>query len=125
MPDSEFGSDGQLRDLEPSEPEFSAAERLRLFEDEHLGEDTPRFNGHVEKGHGSLFQRPIDKGGKLTDQHRKAHTAIEKTVETEHKLNEARGKLAQAEADHAAACKAADTAEASIAEPDASRDGSG
>lgn len=118
MPESEFGSDGQLHDPEPNEAEFSAAERLRLFEDEHLGKDTPRFNGQVEKGHGSLFQR-------LSPEHRKAHAAIEKTVETEHKLNDARGKLAQAEADHAAACKAAETAEAGIAEPDSSRDGSG
>lgn len=85
-----------------SEP-ASAEQRLRAFEDEHLGEDAPRHAGQVEKGHGSLFQR-------LSPEHRKAHGLIEKTAETEHKLNEARGKLAQAEADHAQACAAADDA---------------
>lgn len=100
MYDTDFGS----------EPELTASDRLRAFEDEHLGEDTPRISGKVEKGHGSLFHRPIDKGGKLTDAHRKAHAAIEKTIETESKLNAARGVLAQAEAEHAQAVKAADDA---------------
>lgn len=121
MPDSEFGSDGQLRSNPEPFEETSAADRLRAFEDEHVGEDAPRINGALEQGHGSLFQR-------LSPAHRKAHAAIEKTVETEHKLAKARAALAVAENEHAAALKAADDVE--IIEPDVvdhdlSRDGSG
>ena len=114
MPDTDHPLE-HIAEVEREEPaELSALERLRAFEDRHLGEDTPRFNGAVEKGHGSLFARPVEKGGKLTDAHRKAHAAIEKTCHTEDKLNAARGALAQAEADHAATVKAADEAEGRI-----------
>jgi hypothetical protein len=96
MPEQEFGSDGQLHDtdrplaplaaaedkipehvdsFEASEP--AAAQRLREFEDEHLGADAVRIRGQVERGHGSLFQR-------LSPEHQKAYAAIEKTAEAEH-----------------------------------------
>lgn len=128
MPEQEFGSDGQLHDtdrplaplaaaedkipehvdsFEASEP--AAAQRLREFEDEHLGADAVRIRGQVERGHGSLFQR-------LSPEHQKAHAAIEKTVATEQKLADAHAALLTAEAEHNAALAAAD---------DASRLGSG
>lgn len=39
------------------EPEMDAAAALRAFEDEKLGPDTPRFEGKVERGHGSHYRR--------------------------------------------------------------------
>lgn len=115
MSDTEFGSDGQVHDttdkpleslavreeaisadpFEASEP-ASAAQRLRDFEDEHLGADTPRFAGKIERGHGSLF-------GRLTADKQKIHGAIEKTVTTEQKVSDARAALLAAEAEHNAA----------------------
>jgi hypothetical protein len=129
MPDKEFGSDGQVHDVDvpsaapaakPSDPPpsadpfeasepGSAAQRLRDFEDEHLGEDAPRFGGKLEKGHGSLFQR-------MSPEQQKAHAAIEKSAETEQKVADARAALAVAESEHNAALAAAE---------DASRLGSG
>lgn len=116
MSDSEFGSDGQIHSTEGSFATFadaersldasdsgSSAQRLRAFEDEHLGPDTPRFGGMVEKGHGSLFSR-------LPPEKQKAHALIEKTAETEAKVDAARANLAIAENEHAAACRAADIA---------------
>jgi hypothetical protein len=127
MPEREFGSDGQLHDVEAakqgalnengfaeqagpvvdqfeaSEP-ASAAQRLRAFEDEHLGADAVRIHGdRVERGSGSLFQR-------LPPEKRKAHELIEKTVETERNLAHAREKLAIAENTHNAAVAAAEDA---------------
>lgn len=88
--------------FEQSEP-ASAAQRLRSFEDEHLGEDAPRFQGKLERGHGSLFQR-------LPPEKRKAHELIEKTAETEQKLNDARAAVAVAENEHNTAVAAAEDA---------------
>jgi hypothetical protein len=122
MPEQEFGSDGQLRDVDrplvplaaaekrdrpddifaASEP-ASAAQRLRAFEDEHLGPDAVRINGHVERGSGSPFHA-------LPPEKRAQYHAIEKTASTEQKLAEAREKLAIAESEHAAAIAAADNA---------------
>lgn len=34
-----------------------AAAQLRAFEDEKLGPDAPRYDGKVERGHGSLWGR--------------------------------------------------------------------
>lgn len=97
MSNSEFGSDGQIHDTGPVDPfeisEPGAAEQLRAFEDKHLGEDAPRFEGKIEKGHGSLFSR-------MPPEMQKAHAAIEKTAETEQKLADARAKLAVAESEH-------------------------
>lgn len=132
MPEQEFGSDGQVHDepadfdirpgyvypgwkpeavdtFEASEP-GTAAQRLRAFEDKHLGPDAVRIHGdRVERGSGSLFQR-------LSVEKQKAHAAIEKTTLTEKKLADAHAALLQAESDHEAAMVAAE---------DASRLGSG
>lgn len=80
---------------------LTAAERLRFFEDEILGEDAVRINGRIERGSGSWFQT------KLTPEQRAHHAALEKLIETEQAVADARGKLAQAEADHKAAEAAA------------------
>lgn len=123
MPNEEFGSDGQLHPVEKplaplaaaeakiesadafeaSEP-ASAAQRLRAFEDEHLGPDAVRLHGdRVERGSGSLFERlPADK--------QYAHVMIEKTVETERKLAEAHAALVAADEEHEAAVAAAEDA---------------
>lgn len=133
MSEQEFGSDGQVHEtadkplaslagaeraidppapvdtFEASEP-GTAAQRLRAFEDKHLGPDAVRIHGdRVERGSGSLFQRmPLEK--------QKTHAAIEKTALTEKKLADAHAALLQAESDHEAAMAAAE---------DASRLGSG
>jgi hypothetical protein len=94
MPDSEIDS-GPVDPFEASEP-AAASQRLRAFEDEHLGEGAPRISGKLERGHGSLFSRlPIER--------QKEHAAIEKTVATEQKLADAHTALLKAEADHNAA----------------------
>lgn len=116
MPDSEFGSDGQLQDtakplatfaaaenakaesidpFEASEP-ASAAQRLRAFEDEHLGPETPRHEGLVERGHGAPLRF-------LPDEKRREHAALEKKVHAEKMLAEAESKLAAAQTAHAEA----------------------
>lgn len=118
MSEQEFGSDGQVHPVataeqgalnetgfaeqaasavpfEASEP-ASAAQRLRAFEDEHLGPDAVRINDRVERGSGSPFQA-------LTPEKRKHYHAIEKTIDTEGRLADARAKLAQAESEHNAA----------------------
>lgn len=96
-------------------------DRLRAFEDEHLGEGAVRIHGRVERGFGSKFKDlPIEK--------QQAHAAIEKTAETERKLGEARAAVAVAENEHNAAIEAADKAVAAIKpeqEQDPSRLGSG
>lgn len=56
---------------EAPEP-VSAAQRLREFEDEHLAGD-PRFQGVIERGHGSLFSR-------LTPEQKEMHASLEKAV---------------------------------------------
>jgi hypothetical protein len=126
MSDSEFGSDGQIHDTadkplanlagaeraidppkpadptEASEP-ASAAQRLRAFEDEHLGEDAPRINGAVERGVGSPFAA-------MTPQRLVHHAAIEKMVEAEKAVITANAALSAAQAAHDAAVKAVDDA---------------
>lgn len=115
-PDSEFGSDGQTHpdaplpdaplaaaekpdgpvdQFEASEP-ASAAQRLRAFEDEHFGPEAVRINGRVERGSGSPFQA-------MHPDKRKQYHAIEKTIDTEANLADARAKLAVAESAHNAA----------------------
>lgn len=115
MPNSEFGSDGQLHDPDENQIEqrveqdqpLPALHRLRAFEDETLGADAVRISGQVEKGHGSFFKT------KLTDEQRNHHAALEHLVATEQKLAHASAHLAQAEAEHKAAeHKVAHTAEA-------------
>lgn len=78
-----------------------AADRLRAFEDEHVGKDAVRINGRIERGYGSRFKE-------LSDEQRRQHAALEHLVDTERKLAEARTALIQAEADHEAALADAD-----------------
>lgn len=81
-------------------PETPTSERLRAFEDEKLGKDAPRIHGKVEQGHGSLFQR-------LSAEDRAHHAALERLVEAEKKVAEARAALDAAEDRHADAADAA------------------
>lgn len=52
------------------EPEMDAAAALRAFEDEKLGPDTPRYDGKVERGHGSHYRR-------MSDEDRAKHAELE------------------------------------------------
>lgn len=46
------------------------AAALRAFEDEKLGPDTPRYDGKVERGHGSHYRR-------MSDEDRARHAELE------------------------------------------------
>lgn len=78
------------------EPKVTAAERLRAFEDKHLGEDTPRHAGAIERGHGSPFTA-------LHPDKQREYAALERLVEAEKKVEETASALAVAETAHAAA----------------------
>jgi len=85
------------------EPEAEAPDaraKLRAFENEHLGEDVPRVNGQIEKGHGSLFHQKLD------DDQKRTHSALEQLVHAEDELQKANANLAKAERDHDAAAAA-------------------
>lgn len=82
---------------EPAAP--SAPERLRAFEDEHLGKDCVRIRGKVERGSGSPYQL-------MSPELKAQYAALEKLIEAEQKLADARAAVLQAEADHAAALAA-------------------
>lgn len=81
--------------------EVPAAERLRTFEDDHLGKEAVRINGCIERGYGSPFAA-------LSPEKKRQYGALEKLVEAEQKLADAHTKLIQAEADHEAALAAAE-----------------
>lgn len=88
-----------------------AHERLRAFEDEHLGKDAPRINGHIERGHGSLFERELSPN-------QKAHYAkLELLVHTEKRMADAAAALEKAKIENDAAAAAADKAEKAADEP--------
>lgn len=88
-----------------------AHERLRAFEDEFIGKDAPRINGHIERGHGSLFDRELSPN-------QKAHYAkLEHLVHTEKRMADASAALEKAKVENDAAMAAADTAEKAAAEP--------
>lgn len=110
MPEYEFGSDGQAHPVEPSpampaiepptEPTApvdafdasepgSSAQRLRDFEDKHLGPKHSRLNGQIERGIGSPFAG-------LDDNRKAHHAALEAQI--------------AAESEHQAAVAAADAA---------------
>lgn len=55
---------------------ISAAEQLRAFEDEKLGADVTRWDGKVERGHGSLHAR-------MSDADKARHAELEKAAETD------------------------------------------
>lgn len=56
--------------------EMTAAARLRAFEDDRLGADVTRYEGRVERGHGSLFNR-------MSDEDKAAHAELEQAAEAE------------------------------------------
>lgn len=91
-----------LATTEPvSDEPASAVDRLRAFEDEKLGKDTPRFNGALERGVGSLYSR-------MPDADKAMHAKLEKLVETESKLAAAHTALIAADVEHDAALAAVD-----------------
>jgi hypothetical protein len=81
-----------------------ATERLRAFEDEHLGEDVMRIGGRIERGSGSPYQNPKVMSPEL----RRQHAALEHLIVSEQHLANAHTKLLQAEADHETALAAAE-----------------
>jgi hypothetical protein len=80
-----------------------ASDRLRAFEDRHLGEDATRINGAVERGHGSRFKamRP--------EQHAE-HSALEHLVKAEKDVADSSAALDVAKQAHAVALKKLDDA---------------
>jgi hypothetical protein len=74
----------------------SSAERLRAFEDEHIGKDAVRIDGKIERGSGSPFQ-------KLSDELKRQYAALERLIAAEQKVADARAALAAAESEHAVA----------------------
>lgn len=82
--------------LAEPEPSMSARERLRAFEDEVLGTDAIRIEGHVERGHGSRFKA-------MTPEQHAQYTVLEALIAAEKKIADASADLAMAEAAHAAA----------------------
>jgi hypothetical protein len=82
MPDSETVRSTKVsqkrnlaEDIASASPQ-STHDRLRAFEDKHLGEDHLRPNGQIEKGIGSIFSR-------LDPMHRAHHAALEALIEAE------------------------------------------
>lgn len=137
MPEQVFGSDNQLHDAEQSTARLapaekrdapddifaasepaSAAQRLRAFEDEHLGPDTPRFAGQIERGHGSPLRN-------LSPELQRKHTTIERLIESENKVAEAAAKLSAADAHHEAAKTHAARAADAVGERSDSEQGRG
>jgi hypothetical protein len=80
-------------------------ERLLAFEADKVGEDAPRYQGQIEKGHGSLFSR-------LPDEDKAHHAALVALVAAEESVAEARAELATAEANYAEAEKKVEQAAA-------------
>lgn len=79
--------------------EIPAADLLRAFEDEHVGEKTVRIGDRIERGYGSPFAA-------LSDEKKRQYAALEKLVASEQKLADAHAALIQAEADHESALAA-------------------
>lgn len=81
--------------------EVPAADRIRAFEDEHVGPEAVRIGGRIERGYGSPF-------AELAPELKRQYAALEKLVAAEQNLADAHTKLIQAEADHEAALAAAE-----------------
>ena len=91
-------------------PPRSAKDRLRAFEDKHLGHDVQRIDGVIERGHGSAFKAlPAEKQAE--------YVAIEKLVEAEAKVASASADLEAAKVNLAAATRQADLRAAAAKEP--------
>lgn len=73
-----------------NEPLDTAPGRLRTFEDDKLGPDAVRINGQIERGYGSKFRD-------LSPEDQAHYAALERLVEAEQKLADARAALAVAE----------------------------
>lgn len=80
----------------PEREPVPAADRLRSFEDEHLGKDAVRIHDRVERGVGSPFQ-------KLSDEHKRQYAALERLIGAEQKLASAHAALIAADTEHDAA----------------------
>lgn len=81
---------------------MSAAERLRAFEDETFSKDgvlPVRINDRIERGSGSPYQM-------AAPEVREQYAALEKLVEAEQKLADAKAALAVAEEAHGQALAA-------------------
>lgn len=87
-----------MEDIFNSEPaaEVTAHQKLRAFEDRHLGEDAVRINGEVERGHGSKFKT-------LSPDHHREYAALERLRDAEKALSDAAATLAQAQSAYDAA----------------------
>lgn len=101
--DKPLAAEQKIADPEPevSDADLSAVDRLRRFEDEHIGHDAPRIGGQLERGVGSLFSR-------MPDEDRAHHARLEKLVAAEAKMVTAEAALNAAKAEHAEAQKAVD-----------------
>lgn len=86
------------REMDAPEP-MTGAQRLRAFEDKHLGEDVMRINGAIERGHGAAFHN-------LSPEVKAEHAALERLVKAEKQLVEATAALGAAQTAHAAAAEA-------------------
>jgi hypothetical protein len=85
----------------------TAADKLRAFEDKHLGKDCSRISGEIERGVGSPYagMKP----------HLKAHHAsLENLVKAEKAVADASADLEAAKAKHAAAVKTSDDASKAV-----------
>jgi hypothetical protein len=87
----------------------SAVDQLRAFEDHHFGEDPPRINGDIERGHGSRY-------ASMTPEHRAHFDALVALVQAEKELSDASLALSQAEAKHKAAMVALAEREKQVAD---------
>jgi len=96
----------------PAAP-VTAKDKLRAFEDKHLGKDVPRIDGKVERGHGSPFKA-------MKPEQHVEYAALEKLVDAEQKLADATAALETAKADlEIAKTQAANAAKAAKAAADA------
>lgn len=75
------------------EPATSAVARLRAWEDEHLGVDTPRTGAHAERGVGAPLRN-------LSPELQREHAALEHLIDAEKKVDEAAAHLAAADLHH-------------------------
>lgn len=85
-----------MSDEELHEPEMTAAQMLREFEDRILGESASRINGQIERGHGSKYQ-------KMEPEQRQHHDALMRLVAAEDRMTTAKAELAAAMTAHAEA----------------------
>lgn len=95
FPDKKIEPEAPVAEPEPK----TGAELLRAFEDAHMGEDVPRVDGKVERGHGSKFQQ-------MKPHHRVRHAAIERLVQAEDDLVKATAELEKARVKRDEAVKA-------------------